>query len=248
VLWSDLPLLMVIFFIASGIQGASGVGFGLFSVAALSLMAPLAKSTPILAIVNTPVVLYVFARLWRHAAWGRLAPIITGLLLGVPVGILFLVKLPDASMLRSLGIVLVLASVNLLRPRREATTRPESHGLLSVLGRLAVGFAVGGLAGAYNVGGPPIVAYVYAHPWTKEQRVATMQAVFVVSLGVRIVAMAVARMYSVQSLLISAACLPAAGLGMALGYAVFARIPTRWLEIAAAVFLLISGVKLLVNP
>jgi hypothetical protein len=239
---------MTIFFIASGIQGACGVGFGLFAVAALSLMAPLAQSTPILAIVNLPVVIYVFARLWRHAAWSRLAPIIVGLLLGVPVGIFLLVKLPDAFMLRTLGIILVVAAVNLIRPRHESAPRPESSGLASILGRLAIGLVAGGMAGAYNVGGPPIVAYVYSHPWTKEQRVATMQAVFVVSLAVRIIAMAAAGMYTREALLICAACLPAAGVGMALGYAVFSRIPTRWLEVTAGAFLIVSGVKVIVWP
>lgn len=246
--WHDLPLLMGIFMVASAIQGAAGVGFGLFAVAALSLMAPLAQSTPILAIVNMPVVLYVFARLWRHTIWSRLAPIITGLLLGVPVGIFLLVKLPDELMLRTLGIILVLAAANIIRPRREATPRPESSGPASILGRLAVGLSTGALAGAYNVGGPPIIAYVYSHPWTKEQRVATMQAVFVVSLAVRIIAMATAGMYTREALLISAACLPASVVGMVLGYAVFTRIPTRWLEIAAATFLVISGVKIIVDP
>ena len=69
-----------------------------------------------------------------------------------------------------------------------------------------------------------------------------------VSLAVRIVAMATAGMYTRQALLISAACLPASVAGMVLGYAVFTRIPTRWLEITSATFLIISGLKILINP
>lgn len=247
--WHDLPLLMGIFMVASVIQGAAGVGFGLFAVAALSLMAPLDQTTPILAIANLPVVLYVFARLWREAAWSHLTPILIGLLVGVPVGIFLLVKLPDDLLLRTLGLILVFAAVNLVRvPNRalEAPAPPQGPGAL--LARLGVGFASGALAGAYNTGGPPIVAYVFSHPWTKEQRVATMQAVFVLSLLSRIAIMAAADLYTREALLISAACLPASVLGMVLGYAVFSRIPGRFLELGAAAFLLVTGIKLIINP
>jgi len=244
-----LPILLGIFLLASIIQSAAGFGFGLFSVAALSLFVELKVSTPLLAIVNAPVILYVLWRLRRHIVSGDLGPIILGMLAGIPFGTLVLVNWPSEILLRVLAVVLLVAAYRSLRANNgtacePATTAPACT--LSKLSAAGVGAAMGALAGAFNTGGPPVIAYVYCRPWTKEQRTATLQAIFAISVLVRIVAYAAWGLYDTALVTTAMVCLPSTLAGMFVGYALFRRFPPRALEIFVAVFLAFVAVKLLI--
>lgn len=243
----QLPYLLLIIFLASAIQGATGFGFGLFAVAALTLLVPLKTATPLLAVLNAPVVFYVLWKLRRHVPWRGLAPIIGGTLVGIPLGIHVLVHWRQDILLRVLGVVLLVAAWFSLRGNRahECEVKPDSPRAGAALG-VGVGLATGALGGAFNTAGPPLVAYVYCRPWSKEQRVGTLQAVFALSVVTRIALMSAAGLYQRDVLLTSAACLPATLLGMWAGYALFRRLPHRALEGVAAGFLLLIGLKLLI--
>jgi len=248
----QLPILMAIVFLASLLQGATGFGFGLFAVAALSLLVELKVSTPLLALLNLPVIFYVFWRLRKSVVWSGLAPIVVGLLIGIPFGIFVLVTWPQHLLLRMLGVVLIASAVRTAWPNdpgeEQGAERPGSF--LGATVSLCVGLCTGALAGAFNVGGPPIIAYVYCRPGTKEQRTATLQALFAISVVARIIVMAAppASLYRVPLLLTALACLPASAIGTLGGYALFRRFPPRALEAFVAVFLFGIGVKQLVWP
>jgi uncharacterized protein len=249
----QLPILLAIIFVASLIQGATGFGFGLFAVAALSLFVQLKVTTPLVALLNLPVILYVFWRLHRAVVWRGLAPVIVAMLVGIPFGIFVLVTWPQDVLLRILGVVLIAASVRSAWPSRSndcAEPPPGQSRTLATLTALVVGWATGALSGAFNAGGPPIVAYVYCRPGTKEQRTATLQAVFGISVIARIIVMAAppASLYHAPVLLTALACLPACIGGTLLGHFVFRRIPPRALEVFVSVFLFGIGLKSLIWP
>ncbi len=248
-----LPILIGIFFVASVIQSSSGFGFGIFSVAALSLLAHrfgLTMSTPMLAILNAPVIMYVLWRLRGHVRLTNLGPILVGLLVGIPIGTTFLVRCPQEILLRVLAVVLLYAAVRAAMPNGDACDPDAAGGqretLARKIGGLGIGMASGALAGAFNTGGPPVIAYVYCRPWSKEQRTATLQAIFIVSIFARIVYYSCVGLYDVPLLLTTAACLPAAIAGMFFGYALFRKFPPRALEIFVAVFLSLVAIKLLI--
>jgi len=246
-LLQQIPVLVAIMLVASAIQGATGFGFGLFAVAALSLLVPLKTATPMLAVLNAPVIFYLLWKLRGHVVWRGLGPMIAAVVVGIPFGVFVLVHWPQEVLLRILGVVLVFAAVRSLiganGEDRDLTPRRTVAGSgLEVL----TGLAAGALSGAFNTGGPPAIAYVYCQPWTKERRSATLQAIFAISIVVRILTMAVAGLYHAPLLIASAACLPGALLGMRVGYAVFRRIPPRALEIVVAIFLAGIAVKLLI--
>jgi uncharacterized membrane protein YfcA len=52
-----------------------------------------------------------------------------------------------------------------------------------------VGLASGLLTGAFNIGGPPLVAYVYAQPGSKREHVGTLSMVFIMGGIVRLAMM-----------------------------------------------------------
>lgn len=247
---STLPALLGIVFIGSVIQGASGFGFGLFAVAALSLFLQLTIASPLLALLNSPVVAYVFWVLRRHVRWDHVWPISVAMIVGVPIGAFFLIKCPQDVLLRVLAVVLVVASVRSFRSRNgngapaEESCAGAGHRARAGL----VGLVTGALAGAYGAGGPPVIAYVYCRPWTKEERTATLQAIFVISLATRIVTYAVSGLYDQSIILVSLVCVPAGALGMVLGQALFRRFPPRAMELFVAVFLLLVAIKLFIWP
>ena len=241
---------MAIVFLAAVTQGAIGFGFGLVSVAALSLFVELKTSTPFLAIVNLPVILYLFWRLRRAVVWSSVTPIIIAMLVAIPFGLFVLVNWPQEVLLRILGVVLVAAAI---RSARSNSTNavgegPERSTPLTYLTDAVVGLTTGALSGAFNTGGPPVIAYVYCRPWSKERRTAALQAVFGISVITRIILMAAppASLYSAPLLLADLACLPGVFLGMVAGYALFRRFPPRALEIFVAIFLFAVGVKLMI--
>lgn len=247
-----LAILIAIMFIGSAVQGATGFGFGLLAVAALSLFEPLKFTTPLLAVLNIPVTVYVLCQLRHAVVWPRLLVILAGTLIGIPFGVFVLVNWPQAVLMRVLGVVLLAAGLRSAMPSRNgdggetSACRPTTwldKGL-----QFAVGLAVGALGGAFNTGGPPIVAYMYCQPWTKEERTAALQAIFGINIVARILVMSLAGLYKPEVLVTAAACLPGAVGGMFLGYWIFRRVPPRSLELFVTVFLLAIGVKLMIWP
>lgn len=249
---SQLPILIAVVFAASLVQGAVGFGFGLIAVAALSLFMPLKITTPLLALLNLPVIAYLSWRLRKSVVWAGLTPIIIAMLVGIPLGIFVLVKAPQDLLLRVLGVVLIASAVRSAKPNgpNGEVAPPKQRTLWGTLVALIVGSTTGALAGAFNTGGPPVIAYVYCRPGTKEQRTATLQTVFAISVAARIIVMAAppASLYTVPVLLVALACLPGAVAGSFLGQALFRRIPQRALEIVVTLFLLGIGLKLLIWP
>jgi len=248
----QLPILIAVTFAASLIQGSVGFGFGLVAVAALSLFMELKISTPLLALLNLPVILYLSWRLRKSVMWAGLAPIIVAMLIGIPFGVFVLVKADQALLLRILGIVLIASAIRSARPSGPNGASPDAppRTLWESLIALVVGFTTGALGGAFNTGGPPIIAYLYCRPGTKEQRTATLQAIFVISVVARIIVMAAppASLYDRSVLLAALSCMPGAVLGAVLGVAVFKRVPQRALEVVVTLFLLGIGLKLLIWP
>lgn len=54
---------------------------------------------------------------------------------------------------------------------------------------IVLGLVSGAASGAFNAGGPPLVAYCYARPWSKERVVALLQVIFIVGAVLRLVTM-----------------------------------------------------------
>jgi uncharacterized membrane protein YfcA len=248
----QLPILLAVTFAASLIQGSVGFGFGLIAVAALSLFMELRISTPLLALLNLPVILYLSWRLRKSVVWEGLTPIILAMLVGIPFGVFVLVKADQELLLRILGVVLIASAIRSAKVNGSGADGPASRprSLRETLIGIVVGSTTGALAGAFNTGGPPVIAYVYCRPGTKEQRTATLQAVFVISVVSRIIVMALppASLYDRSVVLAAVACMPGAVLGAVLGVAVFKRVPQRALEIVVTLFLLGIGLKLLLWP
>lgn len=241
-----LLFLAVVVLLASMLQGAIGFGFGLLAVALLSMVRPLKESTPLVALLNAPVVFYVYWKLRHSVVWSRLTPVLIGALIGIPIGVFALTRWPNDVLVRILGVVTIAASLRTLLKRDLEEEDPEAapRRPMDRLAGLGIGLASGVLGGAYNAGGPPVISWVYSCPWSKEQRTATVQAIFCVSIVSRIAFMAASGLYHPPLLLAAAICMPGAILGGVLGHRLFHRFSRRKLEIVVCIVLLILGLRM----
>ncbi len=246
-----LPAFIATIFAASLVQGATGFGFALVAVSVLSLLTPLTHATPLLALLNVPVSTYLLLKLRRSIEWPELVGLLVGVGVGVPFGVHVLVNWPQEVLLRILAVVLFLAVARSLTRKQEdpvdaVESASEKPAALKAATSLGAGWAAGALGGAFGTSGPPLIAYVYCRPWSKEQRTGSLQALFLLCNVCAISLFAANGLYTRDLFITAAACLPATLVGALAGFALFRRLPRRGLEVFVAVFLTFVGIKLLI--
>jgi uncharacterized protein len=158
--------------LAGFVQGLTGFGFGMTAMALLPFVLGVVESQAVVTLTSTASCLLMAAVTVRHVRWSDLWRVWLGTVAGVPLGFLFLDSLSRPLMTRVLGFALclmVLFEFTVVRRTRLRWPRWMAA---------AIGLASGVLTGAFNVGGPPLVAYLYSQPWSKEERVASLTAVF----------------------------------------------------------------------
>ncbi len=146
-------MLIGITFVAAAVQGALGFGFGMTSMALLSLSWPVREAVPVVQMLALALNIglswrYRDTSLPRSAGW-----MLLGGLIGVPLGVVFLVGAPPRALLLGLAAILLgYVALRLWSPT--VSMRPPSW-----TGGFA-GFFGGVLGAAFNAGGPPVVLYV----------------------------------------------------------------------------------------
>jgi uncharacterized membrane protein YfcA len=179
----DVVIVLAVALIAALVQGYSGFGFG---IVASSLLAftdlPMVQVAATITAATGAITLYL---LWlshaeARAHWRLGLLVLAGVVVGQPIGYGFIHIWGDAPVFRVvLGLVLMgfgLAGV--------ATRNGHRH--LPPLVGVGAGALGGFLSGAFVTGGPPIVAYLYAQEADPRQMKATVQFVFLTSVGCRL--------------------------------------------------------------
>ena len=166
-----LALAAVILGLAAVTQGFFGFGFGIIAMTGLTLSDDVVHAAGVVNVTGIALTSSLVLRLRRGVLWPVMARVVPPLLLGVAVGVLALSSLERAVLVRLLGATVVAISAwNLVSPRLEHT---ESR-----VQDVAAGLLAGLLGGAFNTGGPPIVAHLYRRGEAPEALKATVQALF----------------------------------------------------------------------
>ncbi len=163
-----LPLIAIVLFIASLIQGAVGFAFGLFALTFLTLLGiDLTFTVPLLLTASLAQLLVGVYKLHEHIKY---EPLIKGSIIRyitLPLGILslgYISSTIEKSAIEQLVGILILTIVVVqiaIRP----SPKEKLHPFWSFLAFSASGYTAGLIA----VGGPPIVLWVMAHKWTNQQ-------------------------------------------------------------------------------
>jgi len=224
------------------VQGLTGFGFGLVSVAILPLLLGLKDALVVVAFLNVVVCAATFAATWRQFRWRSARGLIIGSCIGVPIGFWGLVELDAGLLLRALGILLcIFSAIELIFGERSPIKIPAGLGF-------PVGIVSGGIGGALNVGGPPAIAYVYSQAWSKAQVVAVLQVVFGLNAVLRAVLVGTSELVRPSLVHISLMSIVPMLLATLGGGWFLGRIPDDTLRRAVFGFLFIMGIKYLVCP
>lgn len=159
--------------LAGFVQGLTGFGFGLVAMALLPMVLGLGETQAVVTLSSMAATLTMTGITLRHVQWSSVWHLWLGSAMGIPVGFALLTLLPQPLLIRFLGLAICLMVLfEFLVTRRYQVQFPVWMGW-------GVGLLSGTLSGAFNIGGPPMVAYIYNRPWSKEEQVATLTAVFV---------------------------------------------------------------------
>lgn len=167
-----LLLVIAVLALAGFVQGLTGFGFGMTAMSLLPSIMGLVTAQAVVTLTSTAACLLMAAVTLRDVPWSNLRWLWLGTVAGVPLGFSLIESLPRGIVTRVLGLLLCSVVVfEFLMARRTSWRWPR---WLEPL----VGLASGTLTGAFNIGGPPLIAYIYSQPWSKEKHVAGITAVF----------------------------------------------------------------------
>jgi uncharacterized membrane protein YfcA len=210
---------VIILFISTFTRSALGFADALIAMPLLTMVLGLKTAAPLVALVATTSSFVILIRNWHvvdlPAAWR----IIVALLLGIPLGLFGLYKVPEPLMKTILGVLLMLFSIsNLIRTRLGIPH--DGVGLAYVFGFLA-----GVIGGAYNAVGPLLAIYGHLRRWSPEQFRATLQGCFLPAYGCIVIGHGVAGLLTPQVLVLYGASLPLVGVAIVLGGKLNAAFP-----------------------
>ena len=173
----EILFLMLFAALAGIVQGTVGFGFGMIAMGSISLWLTPKEAVPIVALLCLVVNLTLTWRLRSHLSWQRMSPLIWGSVVGVPIGVTLFTTLNPSLLGLGLGIALLVVCAQQLL----TTPKPIDNQTSSRLWGTIAGLGSGILGGAFNTGGPPALMYVGVQPWSKEQTMATLQGLFLVT-------------------------------------------------------------------
>jgi hypothetical protein len=252
---------------ASLAMGLTGFGFGLVAMGILPFVMTVADANAVVVVLGLVVATLALLEVRRHVQFGLLWPLWLGSLIGVPLGVVYLVRLPEPALRLSLGLVILIAiGATFLRGRAsgagdspdatgEVSAAPASGrrvrlGARTIGGRLAgvlVGVAGGALGGAFSVGGPPVVIYFGMVLTEKTEIKASLLAYFVFTILVRTPLLLAEAVITPSSLLTSALALPFLLTGLFAGSRLHNRLASEKARIVIMILLAVSAAGLILD-
>jgi uncharacterized membrane protein YfcA len=227
--------------LAGFVQGLSGFGFGLVAMGLLPSFLELDEAQAVVTLAGMTTLAATTCLTMRHICWSNVGHMWLGSALGVPLGFGMASALPREPLLRLLGLTICLLALSEIMAGRSVRPRVPTWG------GWCVGLASGTLSGAFNVGGPPLVAYIYGRPWPKERQVATLSGVFLASGSIRLVLMLVVKHLPATTWTSAAWAIGPMVAATICGNALLKHISQRRLRLGVALSLLAIGSRYLVT-
>jgi hypothetical protein len=235
-----IPVVGIIF-VAALVRSALGFGDAVVAMPLLAMVIGLKTATPLVAFMGPTISLLILMKGWTAGDMKAAARLIAASLLGIPLGVYGLARLPEEPLKIALGALILLYGVfGLARPG--ARIRNEKAWLPWL-----VGWTAGVLGGAYNTNGPPVVAYGMLKGWPPEGFRATLQGYFLLT-GLMILAgHGIAGMWTREVFRFFLYSLPAIVLGVVLGGLVNRKLTQNVFAKLVYGFLVLMGGILLVR-
>lgn len=222
------------------VQGFLGFGYGIIAMGGLSVTLGVVQASGVVNLTGAIQVMWMTWALRQHIQWGTMLRLVPGLVLGLWLGLTALKELDATLLIRALGLTIVGIALWNLRPVR-------GHGTGSPAWDLVVGFSSGAIGGAFNTGGPPIVAYLYRRPDPPEALKATVQITFLFFTLTRMVAASAVGLIDGEIVRLAALGAPFVVAGAITGLALGRRIAPERFRTASWLGLALLGIWLIVR-
>jgi uncharacterized membrane protein YfcA len=225
--------------LAGFVQGLTGFGFGMVVMGLLPPLIGIEQALAVATLAGLATTLANTGLTLRHLHWSSTGALWFGTVVGVPLGFEALSAVPQAVVMRLLGLALcALILFDLSSGRKDASHWPTWAGWCT-------GLVSGTLSGAFNMGGPPLVAYVYGRPWSKERQVATLSGLFLTGGVIRLVLLMVRGEVAESSWASAAWAIGPLLVAVVCGHRLLRFVPQNRLRVAVQLFLLALGARYL---
>ena len=223
--------------LASLAQGVTAFGFALISVPFLVLVLDVKDTVVVVSLLALASEVLLAFRVWSDVHWRTVGTLMVGSWLGMPVGLLVLLRVPEDG----LRLVVGLAAVT-MAGALAAGMRITARGLRTELG---VGALSGVLATSTSMSGPPIVSYLVGRGHERDEFRGVMALYLLAGSIVTVVIFFAAGVVTRDALLLALVGLPAVLIGNTSGNWLAGRIDAaifRRIVIALLMATALSGV------
>lgn len=144
---------LVIVFIASIVQGATGFGFALTSMPLLAIFIPLDVVVPIMVIFSLITNVLILVKLWSYVRIKKIWLLIVASSVSAPFGTYLLLIIEERVLKITVGLLIILFALVLWKGYSFTIKREK-------LALIPVGFLGGLLNGSLSLSGPPVVLFL----------------------------------------------------------------------------------------
>ena len=236
---SPVLAIVIIFFFATFTQSVSGFGGALVAMPLLTAgILPLEVAAPLFALGAIASRPFMLLRYRSALSLNQIWRVLIAAVIAIPLGV-ELPRIMDEQIIRTILAVVVIGYV-LMNLMLEHLPK-----LNHTLWGWGLGFIGGLLAGAYNIGGPPVVIYATGRRWLANEFRANMQTYSIINNVVVILAHARLGNLTPNVFQYFVLIIPSLAVGLLLGFALNNHINQALFRKLVLALLFVSGVRLL---
>ena len=235
---AEIALVAAVALIAGVMRGFSGFGSALVVVPVMAAVFGPRLAVPAAIVVHLLTTAQLLPGAFRDVEWGRTLPLSVAGSLAISLGAWALVALDPELIRRGIAILIIVFAVLMLRGWRYA-------GRVNAWAMGAAGAVGGFITGAATIGGPPVVMFLMAGPYSAAQNRAAIIFYFTFVQAVAVVMYWIGGLLVWQVLGICLLVLPTLALGTWIGQSLFTRASETLFRRVALIFLLAIGVTTL---
>lgn len=176
---TDQLIVVFIIFLAVFTQSISGFGAPLVAMAFLPAVIGIRVATPLVALVVATIGVFLLVRYRNAFNISAIWRIVLGSLFGIPLGLFFLSRLDEETVMFALGVFIAGYAIHALLD--EFSTRIRLPNLENPAWAYVFGLIAGMLGGAYNTSGPPVVVYGNSCRWETTEFKSNLQGFFLLT-------------------------------------------------------------------
>lgn len=239
---SELVTISIVLFISSILQTVSNFGFGIFAMAILPFFISFKSANVIVSILVCIPLFYGVWNVRHNFNIKMILPTIPGLILGLPIGIYFLVIMNEIILINITGIVILTVSLYIIF-RNGRTIYLFQHGVWASIAAFISGF----LSGIANISGPPMMIYSLFQPWDKNKIKAFTQLFFMFVYIFKLIGLLISGLITKEICFSALIVSPVVVLGSWAGTRIFEAINQEKLRKIICYVLVIMGTMLLIR-